>query len=326
MKTRMFGRGGPAVSEVGLGAWQFGGEWGDVSDETARAVLEAAADAGVSFIDTADVYGAGRSERLVGELLASRDRSAFFVATKLGRLHGYPDGYDEALFRRCTEESAARLGVDCIDLTQLHCVPPEALRAGDVFRWLRALKDDGLIRAFGASVESMDEAMICLEQEDLASLQVIFNAFRQKPAEVLFEKARARGVALIVRLPLASGLLSGRFSEDTAFAPKDHRSFNRDGARFNVGETFSGLPYETGVHLARTFVEMAPPDMTPAQAALRWILDHEAVTVVIPGASRPEQARENALVSELPPLGTARHARLAALYAESVAPHIRGPY
>ncbi len=328
MKSREFGQSGVAVSEVGLGCWQLDGScWGDVTEDAALAILNASADHGVTFFDTADVYGTGRSETLIGRFLKQRSEDVF-VATKIGR---FPvaegeTNYSEEMFRSHTEASLDRLGVESLDLTQLHCIPAEQMRRGDVFEWLRALRDAGKIKRFGASVESMDEALLCLEQDGLASLQVIFNVFRQKPIDVLFEKARAKGVALIVRLPLASGLLSGKMTKDTDFPKNDHRTFNRDGQLFNVGETFAGLPFEKGVELADALKSHVPQGMTMAQMALRWILDHDAVSVVIPGASRAEQAIGNAQVSDLPPLPGELHAELRRFYEREVADHIRGPY
>jgi aryl-alcohol dehydrogenase-like predicted oxidoreductase len=327
MKTRLFNDTGRAVSEVGLGCWQLGGaDWGDVSDEAAMAILDAAAEAGVTFFDTADVYGNGRSERLIGHFLQERG-GGFFIATKLGRMPDlYPDKYTEARVRAATEASLRRLELDTLDLTQLHCVPPAVLRQGDIFEWLRALKSEGKIHGFGASVESMEEAEICLQQEGLESLQIIFNIFRQKPAEAIFAEAIEKRVALIVRLPLASGLLSGKMSKTTKFPASDHRTYNRDGQQFNVGETFAGLPYEKGVDLAEALKAFVPEGFSMAQMAQRWILDHEAVTVIIPGASRPDQAHANAAVSNLPALGPETHAALAEFYNKEVAAHIRGPY
>jgi aryl-alcohol dehydrogenase-like predicted oxidoreductase len=328
MRHRPFGRTGREVSEVGLGAWQIGGTaWSGISEEKALETLRAAADAGVTFIDTADVYGDGQSERLIGALLRERG-GGFFVATKLGRFPdpGWPANFSRAGVRAHTEASLARLGVDALDLTQLHCVPPEVLREGEIFEHLRELVAEGKIRAFGASVETVEEGLVCLEQEGLASLQIIFNVFRQKPIDELFGPARARGVALIVRLPLSSGLLSGKMSRATTFAETDHRHFNRDGAAFNVGETFSGVPFEVGLDVVEEIRPLVPEGMTMAQMALRWCLDFPEVSVVIPGASRPDQARANAAASELPPLGEALHAKLRELYASRVAPTIRGPY
>ncbi len=327
MNYRTFGNSGIQVGEVGLGCWQLGGDWGEISDDGAMAILRAAVDSGVDFLDTADVYGAGRSERLIGRLLAESS-SRLFVATKLGRfsLPGWPANFEEPAIREHTEASLKRLGVDALDLTQLHCIPTEELRRGDVFETLRKLRREGKIKRFGASVESIDEAMICLEQEDIASLQIIFNIFRQKPAGAFFERAKQKSVGLIVRLPLASGLLSGKMKIGQTFPPADHRNYNRDGQKFNVGETFAGLEFERGVKAAERARALLPRDIPMAQAALRWILDHEAVTVVIPGATRPEQARDNAAASDLPPLGEPIHRALAEIYTQHVEPHIRGPY
>jgi aryl-alcohol dehydrogenase-like predicted oxidoreductase len=325
MNNRPFGKTGSLVGEVGLGCWQFGGDFGPMEEETAFRILDTAVEMGVNFWDTADVYGAGRSESLLGRYLKEHPQQVL-VATKLGRGAMYPNGYTRAALREATESSLRRLGVETLDLTQLHCIPPEVLRQGEVFHWLRELEQEGKIRNFGASVESMDEALICLEQEGLASLQIIFNIFRQKPIEALFPKAQAQGVAIIVRLPLASGLLSGKFTAETHFAATDHRTYNRDGQAFNVGETFAGLPFEKGVELANGLRPLVPAGMTMAQMALRWILDHEAVSAIIPGATRPEQVRSNASASDLPPLGTALHNQLSAYYQASVRPFIRGPY
>jgi aryl-alcohol dehydrogenase-like predicted oxidoreductase len=288
--------------------------------------LGAAAEAGVTFFDTADVYGNGRSERLIGRFLHEHG-SGFFVATKLGRMSDlYPDHYTRAGVRAATEASLRRLELDTLDLTQLHCVPPEVLRRGEIFGWLRELKDEGKIHGFGASVESMDEAEFCLEQPGLESLQIIFNIFRQIPAGAIFAEAARKRVALIVRLPLASGLLSGKMQKETKFPASDHRNYNRDGQQFNVGETFAGLPYEKGVELADALKAYVPEGFSMAQMAQRWILDHEEVTVIIPGASRPQQAHANASVSNLPDLGPEVHEALREFYEKEVAAHIRGPY
>jgi len=330
MNTRAFGHDGVAVSEVGLGTWQIGGSWGEVSEDESRAILRQAASQGVTFFDTADVYGGGRSERLIGRFLKDlKEKSdGIFVATKLGRggAPGGPENFTLAAMRAHTEASLERLGVESLDLTQLHCVPTQVLEAGQVFDSLRTLQQEGKIRRFGASVESMDEALICLQQEGLASLQIIFNIFRQKPIDVLFEKAQDRGVALIVRLPLASGLLSGKMSKETRFDKDDHRNFNRDGASFNVGETFAGLPFEKGVELSDALKPLLPEGVPMAQAALRWILDFPAVTTVIPGASRVSQVASNVSASALPPLSTELHARLREFYQGQVQENIRGPY
>lgn len=327
MNARTFGKTGIRVSEMGLGCWQLGGsDWGNLEDKTALDILSAAVDAGVYFFDTADVYGNGRSETLIGHFLKER-RPKVFVATKLGRTASlYPDKYTEAGVRAATEASLKRLGVSALDLTQLHCIPIAEMRRGDVFEWLRRLQSEGKIRHFGASVESMEEALLCLEQPGLASLQIIFNIFRQKPIAALFPRAKDKGVAIIVRLPLASGLLSGKMTKQSRFPQNDHRNYNRDGQFFNVGETFAGLPYEKGVELADALKALMPNGLTMAQMAQRWILDYDAVTAVIPGASRPDQARANAAVSNLPPLEPKLHETLQSFYEREVAAHIRGPY
>ena len=247
MNKRTFGKTGIVAGEIGLGTWQLGGDWGEVSDAAALATLGAAYESGTDFFDTADVYGAGRSERLIGRFLRE-SRARIAVATKLGRFGdpGWPENFTREAVRRHTEASLERLGIDAVDLTQLHCVPPDILKRGELFGWLEELKTEGKVRAYGASVESMDEALWCVGHGGCASLQIIFNIFRQKPIGALFDAARARGVALIVRLPLASGLLAGKFTKSTKFAPGDHRTYNRDGQAFNVGETFAGLPFEKG--------------------------------------------------------------------------------
>ena len=326
MKSRSFPNPSVPVSEVGLGCWQLGGaDWGDLEDEKAFAILRAAAEAGITFLDTADVYGNGRSEELIGRFLKETPGD-FFVATKLGRSGLYPDKYTEEGIRAATEASLRRLGTDCLDVTQLHCVPHAILKQGEIFDWLRKLRDEGKIRRFGASVESDAEGMTCLGQEGISSLQVIFNVFRQKPAGDLFAEAFRRNVAIIVRLPLASGVLSGKFTATTTFGARDHRNYNRDGAAFNVGETFAGIPYEKAVSLAEQLRPFVPTGCEMAAMAQRWILDHEAVTTVITGASKPDQVQRNAAVSDLPPLNSELHGKLRSFYDHSVAHEIRGPY
>jgi len=327
MNQRAFGKTGIQVSEVGLGTWQIGGSWGEISEDDALAILQNAAQNGVTFFDTADVYGDGRSESLIGRFLQEKP-SDVFVATKLGRSGnpGWPDNFSLDAMRMHTENSLQRLGLETLNLTQLHCVPTEVLRHGEVFNSLRTLQSEEKIQHFGASVESVEEALICLEQDGLASLQIIFNIFRQKPIAELFKKAQQEGVALIVRLPLASGLLSGKFSTSTQFDAEDHRNFNRDGQAFNVGETFAGLPFEKGVELADKIKPLVPEGMTMAQMALRWILDFPAVTTIIPGASSIAQVSSNVSASSLPPLTSELHAQLSSLYKNEVEDNIRGPY
>src|SRR3990172_2521399 len=264
MQTRIFGRTGFAVGEVGLGTWQLGSGWGEVSETDAQATLRAAWEAGTNFFDTADVYGDGRSEQFIGRFLKETGAKAF-VATKLGRfgVPGWPDNFTRAAVRQHTEASLRRLSVEALDLTQLHCVPHEVLRRGEMFGWLGELQAEGKIRAYGASVESMDEAATCLAHEGCAALQIIFNIFRQKPVTALFATAKQKNVALIVRLPLASGLLAGKFTKTTRFPASDHRNFNRDGQAFNVGETFAGLPFAEGGGLADALKPLAPRGRAP---------------------------------------------------------------
>ncbi len=330
MNTRTLGKTGRAVGEIGLGTWQLGANWGDVSDETAMATLRAAYDAGTTFFDTADVYGAGRSETFIGKFLndLGAESAKVFVATKLGRFSppGWPENFSRAGVRLHTEASLQRLGVERLDLTQLHCVPGEVLAHGEIFESLRELQREGKIGAFGASVESMDEALSCLRQPDLAALQIIFNIFRQKPIHTLFAAAKKQNVALIVRLPLASGLLGGKMTAATTFPASDHRNFNADGQKFNVGETFAGLPFVQGVALADALKPLVPAGMTLPEMALRWCLDFDAVSVLIPGAKNPEQARANTRAAALPKLSAELHAKLTEFYASEVAAHIRGPY
>ena len=250
------------------------------------------------------------------------------VATKLGRRNppGWPANFTRATMRAHTEDSLRRLGVERLDLTQLHCVPPDVMARGEIFEHLRELKREGKIRDFGASVESMDEALVCTRQEGVASLQIIFNLFRQKPVSTLFAEAKRRNIALLVRLPLASGLLGGKMTKTTTFPADDHRNYNRDGGSFNVGETFAGLPFAKGVELTDALKAFVPAGLTLPEMALRWCLDFDAVSAIIPGASNPEQARRNARVSALPPLSAALHAQLAEFYAREITTHIRGPY
>ena len=327
MRQREFDSDGTKVSEVGLGTWQLGSDWGRIEDTEALRILATAVDQGIDFFDTADVYGPEVSEQRLGRFLQGCPEEVF-AATKLGRFPepGWPGNFSLEAMRTHTEASLRRLGVEALDLTQLHCIPEEELAEGRVFDHLRILQDEGKIVRFGASVESMDEALICLDEEGLYSLQIIFNIFRRRPIEVLFEKAQEKGVALIVRLPLASGLLAGKFSTDTTFPEDDHRRYNRNGESFNVGETFAGLPFETGVALVDHLRPLVPPGMSMAQMAMRWVLDFDAVGVVIPGATRREQVVANAAASSLPELDEGLHQKLRRLYESQVAPHIRGPY
>lgn len=315
---------------MGIGTWQLGGaEWGDVPEDQALATLNAAVESGVNFIDTADIYGLGRSEQIIGKFLNSRsDRDQFTIVTKFGRNPepGWPDNFKPESIVAHAEASLRRLGVEALDLTQTHCVPEEYLEDGSVWQVLRDLKSEGKIKAFGASVESVEEALACLNVDGLSSLQIIFNVFRQKPIETLFAKAAAHQVDLIVRLPLASGLLAGKFTSDTRFDENDHRHFNADGQAFNVGETFAGLGLQKGVELAEPLKAFVPEGMTMAQWALRWCLDFPEVTTLIPGATRPAQAQANAAASDLPAISSQTHQQLSNYYQTEVSPHIRGKY
>lgn len=323
MHYRKFGSTGFDASEVGLGTWQFGGDWGAINELDANAILKSALDRGINFFDTADVYGSGRSETLIGSFLQDTKENVF-VATKLGRFGGYPDKYSFDFIKKCTENSLKRLKRETIDLTQLHCVPRQQLEKGEIFEWLRTIQKEGKIRHFGASVETIDEAFLCLKQDGLTSLQIIFNIFRQKPIEQLFAEAASKKVALIVRLPLASGLLSGKFTKTTTFGSGDHRNYNRDGQKFNVGETFSGLEFQYGVELADQIKSLVPANMTMAQFALRWILDHPEVSVIIPSASKIDQVVSNASASDIDPLDKEVHSQLHLLYREKIESQIRG--
>ena len=325
MQTRQFGASGRQVSEIGLGCWQLGAEWGDLDDARAEAVLTEAERTGISFVDTADVYGRGRSEERIGRYLRGAGKDwAPFIASKVGRFPepGWPANFEPATIRRHVEASLARLGVAQLDLVQLHCVPSVELeKMCDV---LRALRDEGLIAAFGASVESSEDARRCLDIEGLASLQVIFNVLRQHPRDAFFDEAARRGVAIIVRLPLASGLLSGRYDSTTTFAADDHRNFNVDGAAFHVGETFGGFGLAKGCELVDEVQSLAATELPLACFAQRWILDHPAVSTVITGATRAEQVAQNASCSRLPKLDTRIHEELAAFYERECHPLIRG--
>ena len=323
MKYRKIGN--TKVSEVGLGTWQLGADWGYVNDSTADKVLETAVENGVNFFDTADCYGEGLAESRLGKFVKKLS-SEVVIATKVGRFPrpGWPDNFSQEQFRKHTENSLKRLGLETLDLTQVHCPPTELLQKGELFDWLRTLKQEGKIKQFGLSVESMEEAQICLKQEGLASLQIIFNIFRQKAITTIFKEAQEKQVAIIVRLPLASGLLSGKMNEKSKFSENDHRNFNRDGQKFNVGETFSGLPFEKGLELIESLKRLTPENLS--QFALRWILDFQAVSVVIPGSKNPQQVVDNCAASTLPRLEEKTHKAINDFYIKEVASFIRGKY
>jgi aryl-alcohol dehydrogenase-like predicted oxidoreductase len=326
VKSRPFGK--SRVSEVGIGCWQIGGDqWGEVSDNDALEVLRASVAKGVTFLDTADVYGAGRSEELIGQFLKEVGRDKLFIASKFGRFPrpGFPGNFDPKIIREHTENSLKRLGTDRLDLTQLHCLPMEQLKRAEVWETVRALQNEGKFRHFGASVESVAEAEECLKQSGLASLQIIFNIFRQTPSFGLLDRCSKLGVAIIVRLPLASGLLAGKYTATTTFGLNDHRTINRNGEKFNIGETFAGLGFEKGLAMVEKLKTLVPAGYTLPQLALRWCLDHPAVTVIIPGARNRAQAEGNAAASDLPPLSAETLAKLREFFVKEVKPAVRGP-
>lgn len=306
MEQRQLGRTGHPVSVVGLGTWQLGADWGDVSESDAREVLETSLAEGVTFFDTADVYGDGRSERILGGFLADHAHEGLVVATKMGRrTDQVAENYTADNFRAWIDRSRANLGVDRLQLVQLHCPPSDVIDSDAVYDALDALVDDGAIAAYGVSVETADQALSALTRPHLATIQTILNAFRLKPLDRVLPEAARNGVGIIARVPLASGLLSGKYDASTTFAPDDHRSYNRDGSAFDVGETFSGVDYDTGLVAAREFSELVEtyvPGATPAQAAIAWVVQQPGVTTVIPGARNADQARSNAAAGMLGPL------------------------
>lgn len=300
MEHRTLGRTGREVSVVGLGTWQLGADWGDVSTEDALAVLEASVEAGVTMLDTADVYGDGRSEKVIAQFLSAHPGHDLTVATKMGRRQDQvPENYVMDNFRAWTDRSRANLGVDTLDLVQLHCPPSEVVRDDAVFDALDTLVDEQVVAAYGVSVETCDQALAAIARPGVATVQIILNAFRLKPLDEVLPAAREAGVGIIARVPLASGMLSGRYTAETTFAEDDHRSFNRHGEAFDVGETFSGVDYETGLRAAQQFVEMVPEGATPAQAAIAWVVAQDGVSTVIPGARSPEQARGSAAAADV---------------------------
>ncbi|MDN4160008.1 aldo/keto reductase [Nocardioides abyssi] len=305
MDSRTLGRTGRDVSVVGLGTWQLGADWGEVSEADARAVLEASVEAGVTFFDTADVYGDGRSEQVIGGFL--EDHDGITVATKMGRrVDQVPENYRLDAFREWTDRSRRNLGVDTLDLVQLHCPPTATIEDDATYDALDTLVADGVIAAYGVSVETADQALAAIARPHVASVQIILNAFRLKPLDRVLPAAQEAGVGIIARVPLASGLLSGKYDESTTFADDDHRTYNRDGSAFDKGETFSGVDFATGVAAAREFSRLAaehgPEGATAAQVALAWVWQQAGVSTVIPGARNPDQARANAAAGTLPPL------------------------
>ncbi len=324
MRQHAFGRTGFTVSDIGFGAWQIGGSWGDVPEAEGRAALNAALDAGVTFIDTADVYGDGRSERIIADVLKARGGKRPMVASKAGRrLNPHvADGYTKANLEAFIDRSLKNLAVERLDLVQLHCPPTDVYYRPEVFEGLEDIKRAGKIAHYGVSVEKVEEALKAIEYPGVVSVQIIFNLFRQRPADLFLKEASRRNIAVIARVPLASGLLSGKITRETTFASEDHRNFNRHGEAFDVGETFAGVPLETGLAAVEDIRKLVPAGASMAAFALRWILMNEAVTVVIPGARNGEQARANAAASGLPALSADVMAAARDVYDRLIAPHV----
>ncbi|KIQ03451.1 aldo/keto reductase [Agrobacterium tumefaciens] len=324
MNYREFGRTGRSVSEIGFGAWAIGGSWGDVSEADAQAALNAALDAGTTFIDTADVYGDGRSEKIIADVLKARGGERPFVATKAGRRLSphISEGYNKDNLTMFVERSLKNLETDCLDLVQLHCPPTEVYYRPDVFEAMESLIKAGKIRNYGVSVEKVEEGLKAIEYPGVASVQIIYNIFRQRPADLFFGEAKRKGVAVIVRVPLASGLLTGKMNAQTTFAVDDHRAFNRNGEAFDKGETFSGVPYDVALQVIEDIRRLVPGDVTMAQFALRWILMNEAVSTVIPGAKNADQANGNASASGIEEISPSTMEQLKAIYENRIAPHV----
>jgi len=321
VENRSFSRTGRTVGVIGLGAWQLGADWGEVSEADAHATLQAAVDAGVTFIDTADVYGDGRSEQIIGSFI--KDKPQLTVATKMGRREPQTvEIYTLDNFRRWTDRSRANLGVETLDLVQLHCPPTPVFSSAEVYDALDTLVEEKRIRAYGVSVERVDEALAAIARPGTASVQIILNAFRLKPLERVLPAAAEAGVGIIARVPLASGLLSGRYDEHTTFPADDHRTYNRHGEAFDVGETFAGVDYETGLEAVRRLRPLVPAGVSMAQFALRWIVDQPGVTVVIPGARNAEQARANTAAAGFAPLPAETLAAVKAVYDELIRPAV----
>jgi len=320
MDIRTLGRTGRSVSAIGLGTWQLGADWGDVSEADARGVLDTAVDGGVTFFDTADVYGDGRSESLIGRYLADRPHLDVTVATKMGRREAQdPSNFNLTNFRKWTDRSRRNLGTDTLDLVQLHCPPAAVLSMDSVFDDLDTLVADGAIAAYGVSVETTDEALAAIARPNVASVQIILNAFRLKPLDAVLPAAIDAGVGIIARVPLASGLLSGKYRADTTFAENDHRTYNRNGEAFDVGETFSGVDFETGVAAAQEFAallaaEPAVADFSTPQVALAWVAKQPGVSAVIPGARNIAQAQSNAAAGNVPALSDGFMAGVREIY------------
>jgi len=324
MQYRQLGRTGWKLSDISFGAWAIGGAWGSVSDKESLAALRQAVDCGVNFIDTADVYGDGRSERLIAQLKQS-EKSKIIVATKAGRRlpRQTVEGYSRQNLTMWVEDSLRNLATDSLDLLQLHC-PPGALYDGpEVFGILDDLVRAGKIRYYGVSVEKIEEALKAVEFPNLQTVQIIFNCFRQRPAEQFFARAKQKQVGILARVPLASGLLTGKLRSDSTFAADDHRNFNRHGEAFDVGETFSGVDYNVGLEAVEEMRALLPAGVTMSQFALRWILMFDAVTCAIPGGKRAEQVAENCRASDLPPLTDEVMTGVRRIYDEKIRPLVQ---
>lgn len=327
MKYRSLGKTGMKVSEISFGTWAIGGSWGSVNDAESLAALARAIEAGVNFFDTADVYGNGHSERLLAKATKGKE-TEIHIATKFcrsGDIHD-PETYSEKRVREYCEASLKRLERETIDLYQIHCPPMAMLKEGSVFEVLNKLQEQGKIRSYGVSVETVAEGLLCLQNPNVASLQVIFNIFRQKPLEKLLPEAYAKSVGILVRLPLASGLLTGKFTAASSFAEDDHRKFNENGEHFNVGETFAGLGLRKGAELSAQLGWIAEGRGNMARAALRWALDRKEITCVIPGFKSIKQVEDNLAAADVPSFGKEEEARLERFYRHEVASFIRGPY
>ncbi len=324
MHYRKLGRTGWSVSEIGFGGWGIGGDWGSVQDEDSSAALHKALDLGVNLIDTADVYGDGRSERLIGQVLRERRGGQVYVATKAGRRLSphLADGYNRENLTAFVERSLKNLSVETLDLLQLHCPPTEVYYRPEVFGVLDDLVAAGKLRCYGVSVEKVEEALKAIEYPNVETVQIIFNMFRHRPGGLFFREARARGVGILARVPLASGLLAGKMTAHTSFAETNHRNYNREGESFDVGETFAGVPFEVGLQAVEELRLSVPEGATMGQMALRWILMFDAVSVTIPGAKQPSQVAENVAASELPALSEETMATVRDLYDRLIRPHV----
>jgi aryl-alcohol dehydrogenase-like predicted oxidoreductase len=323
MRYRNLGRTGWKVSEISFGAWAIGGTWGKVDDSESLAALHRAIDLGVNFIDTADVYGDGHSERLVGKLRRER-RERIIVATKAGRRLSphTADGYNKRNLTQFIERSLRNLRTDCLDLLQLHCPPTDVYYRPEVFEALDDIARAGKIRHYGVSVATVEEALKAIEYPNVQTVQIIFNMFRHRPAELFFAEAKRRKVGVLARVPLASGLLTGKMTRQTKFSDDDHRKFNRHGEAFDRGETFSGVDYETGLKAVEKLKKLVPKDATLAEFALRWILMFDGVTCAIPGAKRPDQVEQNIRASSLPRLSRATMLKVQAIYNKYIRPEV----